>query len=204
MSLTRRGFCASMLGGLGAAGAWADAPSGDAVIRAAAGTSEIVVTTTCRLAGAIHSLTWAGQEFIDSVDHGRQLQSASSFDCARREPFWAECYNPTEAGSRRDGAGSTSSSKLLALTAHGNELITTTQMAFWLAPGETSDQKPALNPGILSQHLVRKHVRIGVPNWPHALRYDVTFTVPTGERHRLAQFEAVTGYMPTVFSRVVA
>ena len=53
---------------------------GDAVIRAPFGGSEIVVTTTARLAGAIHSVRWKGKEFIDSADHGRQLQSASSFD----------------------------------------------------------------------------------------------------------------------------
>ena len=76
------------------------APSnGNAVIRAKAGPSEIVITTTNRLAGAIHSLTWNGKEFIDSTDHGRQLQSASNFDCGK--DLVAETFNPTEAGSRR-------------------------------------------------------------------------------------------------------
>ncbi|SVC63015.1 uncharacterized protein METZ01_LOCUS315869, partial [marine metagenome] len=55
------------------------AVSGDAQIRAKSGSSEIVITTTSRLAGAIHSLTWNGREFIDSADHGRQLQSAANF-----------------------------------------------------------------------------------------------------------------------------
>ena len=50
---------------------------GHAVIRAPAHGSEIVITTTPRLAGAIHSLTWNGKEFIDSFDHGRQMQSAA-------------------------------------------------------------------------------------------------------------------------------
>ena len=79
------------------------AVSGDAQIRAKAGPSEIVITTTSRLAGAIHSLTWNGREFIDSADHGRQLQSASNFDAGSR--ITGETYNPTEAGSRFDGAG---------------------------------------------------------------------------------------------------
>ena len=57
-----------------------DQPSGHAVIRAKAGPSEIVITTTPRLAGAIHSVAWNGKEFIDSTDHGRQLQSAANFD----------------------------------------------------------------------------------------------------------------------------
>ena len=72
-------------------------PAGNATIRAPLGESEIVITTTARLAGAIHSLTWNGQEFIDSFDHGRQLQSASNFGVDG--PFAPETFNPTAAGS---------------------------------------------------------------------------------------------------------
>ena len=74
--------------------------SGDAVIRAQAGKSELVIKTTTRLAGAIDSLTWDGKEFINSTDHGRQLQSASNLDAG--SPISDETYNPTEAGSRDD------------------------------------------------------------------------------------------------------
>jgi len=176
------------------------AVDGDATIRAKAGPSEIVVTTTGRLAGAIHSVRWNGVEFIDSFDHGRQMQSACSFDCAK-PGFHAECYNPTEAGSRRDGRGATSTSQLLRLKAEGNVLETTTRMAFWLAPGEKSEGKPALNTATLSDHRVTKRVQIGEAGLPHAIRYDVTFHVPAGETHALAQFEALTGYMPAEFSK---
>ncbi|HWB08032.1 MAG TPA: hypothetical protein VG826_02220 [Pirellulales bacterium] len=160
-----------------------------------------MITTTDRLAGAIHSLTWNGKEFIDSFDHGRQLQSAASFDCARPGEFWAECYNPTEAGSQADGAGEKSSSKLLRLRAQDAELETLTQMAFWLAPGETSSGRPALNEAVLSRHLVKKRVRIGYQELPHIVDYEVVFTVPPGERHSYAQFEALTGYMPPEFGK---
>jgi hypothetical protein len=174
-------------------------PDGNAVIRGQAGAGEIVITTTSRLAGAIHSLKWQGQEFIDSVDHGRQLQSAASFDCALARPFWAECFNPTEAGSRDDGAGTKSSSRLLEIHAAGAELRTTTQMAFWLAPGEKSAGRPALNEQTLSRHRVLKKVHIGYKNLPNVIDYQVTFTVPKDERHTYAQFEALTGYMPPEF-----
>jgi hypothetical protein len=183
------------------AGEPVSAPSGNASIRGKAGGSEIVITTTDRLAGAIHSLTWGGKEFIDSVDHGRQLQSAASFDCALPNEFCAECYNPTEAGTRADGAGETSSSKLLRIHAEGPELRTTTQMAFWLAPGETSERRPALNDSVLSNHLVSKRVRVGYKNFRNVIEYDVAFTLPRGERHTCAQFEALTGYMPPDFGR---
>jgi hypothetical protein len=177
------------------------APSGNAVIRGKAGGSEIVITTTERLAGAIHSLTWNGQEFIDSADHGRQLQSAASFDHGAARDFWAECFNPTEAGSRADGAGRKSSSRLLKIRADGNELTTTTQMAFWLAPGEKSAGRLALNEKVLSDHLLTKRVRIGYQKLANVLDYQVTFTVPVGEKHRYAQFEALTGYMPPEFNK---
>ncbi len=173
---------------------------GNAVIRGPAGGAEIVMRTTDRLAGAIDSLTWGGKEFVDSADHGRQLQSASSFGTAGRA-FWAECYNPTEAGSRDDGAGPKSSSRLLKLHAAGRELTTTTRMAFWLAPGEKSSGHPALNDTVLSKVTLTKRVTIGTKALPNALDTEVTFTVPPGEKHTYAQFEALTGYMPPTFAR---
>ncbi|MEO2021409.1 MAG: hypothetical protein ABGX05_06240 [Pirellulaceae bacterium] len=173
--------------------------SGDIVIRAAAGNSEIAITTTNRLAGAIHSLTWNGQEFINSSDHGRQLQSAANFDAG--STIRNETYNPTEAGSRRDGAGPRSSSKLLSM-AHGKHwLQSTSQMAFWLAPGDRSGNHLAKNTTIRSRHLLTKRVEIGYRQMPHVIRYQVTFHVPAGEQHQVAVFEALTGYMPASFSR---
>jgi hypothetical protein len=172
---------------------------GDATIRGPALGSEIVIRTTSRLAGAIDSLTWNGREFIDSFDHGRQLQSAASFDCSRDGEFWAERYNPTEAGSRRDGAGATSTSRLLSIRAEGAELRTTVQPAFWLTPEEASSGRPALNNRTLSDHRIAKHVRIGYEKLANIVDYHVTFTVPAGERHRFGQFEALTGYMPAEF-----
>ena len=171
---------------------------GNATIRAKAGSSEIVITTTKRLAGAIHSLTWNGREFIDSADHGRQLQSASNLDCAT--PITGETYNPTEAGSRLDGAGGSSTSRLLHWRLGPATLQATTRMAFWLAPGEDSGGNPAKNTTILSDHLVTKRVSIGDRNLPHVIAYDVTFSLPLGERHTHAVFEALTGYMPPAFS----
>ena len=174
---------------------------GDATIRGRAGDSDIVITTTSRLSGAVHSLTWGGREFIDSVDHGRQLQSACSFDCGKSGEFWPEAYNPTEAGSRADGAGPTSTGRLLGILPAGDRLLTVTRMAYWLAPSEESSGRPAINTAKLSDHLLTKRLAVGVPGFPHAIDYRVTFTVPPGERHTLAQFEAVTGYMPADFSR---
>ena len=59
--------------------------------------------------------------------------------------------------------------------------------------------RPALNEKILSDHRVSKHVVIGYKQLDNVIDYQATFTVPEGEQHRFAQFEALTGYMPAEF-----
>lgn len=194
MELTR-----ALIGLMAIASSLPAATTGDAIIRAPAGQSEIVITTTTRLAGAIHSLTWDGCEFINSTDHGRQLQSACSFDNTTTAN--AETFNPTEAGSRRDHVGPSSTSRLLELAADNNHLRTRTQMAFWLAPGERSEGQLARNTNTLSDYVLTKDVRIGYGRWSQALDYRVTFSVPADARHTSAQFEALTGYLPPEFSQ---
>jgi hypothetical protein len=176
----------------------APVPDANATIRAATGKSEIVIKTTARTAGAIDSLTWNRREFINTFDHGRQLQSASNLDCGT--PITAETFNPTEAGSRLDRRGANSTSVLLNLRATGNELKTTIRMAFWLAPGQKSGTNLAKNTTLCSDHLLTKRVKIGYKNLPNVIAYDVTFTVPLGEWHTHSVFEALTGYMPPEFS----
>jgi hypothetical protein len=179
-----------------------DAVSGEATIRARAGTSELIIRTTTRLAGAIDSLRWNGKEFINSVDHGRQLQSACNLDCGT--PITAETYNPTEAGSRDDGVGPLSSSRLIRLRAEGAVLETTAKMAFWLKPGQRSGNNLAKNTTVLSEHLLTKKVTIGFRDLPQVVEYVATFTLPAGEKHSQAVFEAVTGYLSPEFSRFLA
>jgi hypothetical protein len=60
---------------------------------------------------------------------------------------------------------------------------------------------PSRNTQKLSEHILTKRVQIGSGDLPHAIEYDVVFTLPKGETHRYAQFEGVTGYMPPEFSR---
>jgi hypothetical protein len=181
-----------------------DAPNGDAEIRGEFRGSSIRIRTTQRLAGAIDSIEWNGKEFIDSYDHGRQLQSASSFDAGQNAPFWSERFNPTEAGSSRDGVGNKSTSKLLQIDVEPNRLRTKIEAAFWLAPGESSGGFSAVNQKERSNHIIAKDVHIGLESnghrFPNVIDYRVTFHVPTGESHRFAQFEALTGYMPPEFS----
>ncbi len=149
-------------------------------------------------------MQWKGKEFIDSVDHGRELQSAASFDAGSKEPFWAERYNPTEAGSRRDGIGQQSSSRLLSMQSTETSLQSKVQMAFWLAPGEESFGRPAINTKVLSDVTLEKRVHLGYRDMPNVIDYSVVFHLPLSERHQYAQWEALTGYMPEEFSEFFA
>lgn len=169
--------------------------AGRVAIRGAFRDSEIVVGTSARVAGAIDSLTWNGMEFINSYDHGRELQSASTFN------NWAECFNPTEAGSQDDDTGPASSSRLLSLKIDGQSLTTQTRMAFWLAPGETSPSCPgmqAVNRDVLSDHVLIKTVTIGADGLPNVIKHDLTFRVPND--YDSAVFQALNAYMPAHFS----
>lgn len=174
-------------------------PSGDAELRTVIDGEPMILTTTSRLAGAVHSIRWKNREFIDSFDHGRQLQSALSLDAMSDEPYWAERFNPTEAGSRRDGDGNQTTSRLLAIESNATELRTTTQMAFWLAPDEMSSDRSALNTTILSEHLLHKRIRLNAYADPRVIEVSNTFELAANEQHRLAQFEVLTGYMPQGF-----
>ncbi len=178
--------------------AQAPAVSGDAELSGMIGGKPLVIRTTSRLAGAIDSIKWDGVEFIDSHDHGRQLQSALNADVDG--VFHVECYNPTEAGSVVDALGPKSTSRLEFLSVKDGVLSTRSRMAFWLAPGMSSHGHLAQNTTLLSNHVLNKKVRIGRPGMDHVLDYKVTFTVPADRPHKYLQFEALTGYMPWSFS----
>jgi len=174
--------------------------SGGVIIQAPAGDSEIVIKTTSRTAGAIESLQWGGKEFIDNADHGRELQTCWNGN-AGVEPIADETFNPTEAGSLDDGAGTNSSSRLLELQAHGKQLETFSQPAFWLNPSETSGGKPARNKTIVSDDHLRKQVVIGVTNLPHAIDCHLTVSLAPGDHNTRCVIEALTGYMPPEFDQ---
>src|SRR5437763_4350047 len=88
--------------------------NGNATISAPALGQQLSVSTSSQYAGAVSSIKWGNKEFINNWDHGRQLQLNIQFF----NRFI--CYNPYEAGSFEDGKSSTSTAKLLSLTASGN------------------------------------------------------------------------------------
>lgn len=157
--------------------------------------SDIVVSTSSRTAGAIDSLTWAGTQFVNAYDHGRELQSAVSFD------NYGECLNPTEAGSDRDRTGARSTSLLISLQLGPDWLQTRSQMAYFFGPGESHGNCPkgrAAYTSPRSDEVLTKRVTIGVAGVANAISYRATFSSP--HRYTSAVFEAVTAYMPPEFS----
>lgn len=168
------------------------APIADAAtITSRPGASAYIRIETCpRFAGAICSLV-AGRtkhavaEHVNISDHGRQCQSAISLD------YQGEGRNPTEAGSMRDGAGPTSTSKLLYEIVDGQRLHTQTQMAYWYP---WQGQK-------LSNYVLEKRVQIGYAGMDNVIEYLTEYSIPRGEVAGHAVFEALTCYMPTYFSQ---
>jgi len=157
--------------------------------------SAFKITMESRFGSAISSLTWRGKEFINSFDHGRELQSAVSFN------GWGECFNPTEAGSAADGTGGTTTSLITRWVVAKTSIMTTSRMAFWLAPGSTSIGCPhgmhAMNTSPVSDITLTKKVQIAPDGVLNAIDHTVTFHIPRAFRH--AVFAALTAYIPPEF-----
>jgi hypothetical protein len=155
----------------------------------------VMVTATARSAGAIESLQWGGVEFLDSNDHGRDLQSAISFDNL------GECDNPTEAGASWDGnRPQTTSSRLQRGVVVENVLRTSSHMAYWVRKGHHSETcgKP-LNDGAsspVSSTRLSKTVRF-LPGYDNVLEHRITFDL--ARPRASAVIEVLTAYMPDRF-----
>jgi hypothetical protein len=158
-----------------------------------------------RFAGAISSLTYRGVEYVDTADHGREIQSAIQLDGL------GECDNPNEAGSRADGRSLTSSSILNVYTTSNNVLHTETRPAYWLSP-YSSYGRPcnpnlpyprnqisnAQNTTVLSNYTISRTTSFYGPSIPNLLNVDVSFTIP--ENRASSNAEALTGYLPASFN----
>jgi hypothetical protein len=179
----------------------ARAANGDFKIEEPALGSTIQLETSARFAGAVSSLTFRGKQFVDTRDHGRELQSASSFD------DFGECFNPTEAGSVADRDKPTTTSKLLAAKVGPNWVATHTDMAFWLPPGydykhqcgHSPTATRAVNNTLTGGHILDKRIELGEGGEANVISDRVTYTVP--EAHSSGTFEAATIYTPMDFSK---
>ncbi|XP_063448261.1 uncharacterized protein LOC134727801 [Mytilus trossulus] len=85
----------------------------------------IYIGSSTRTGGAVDSLTWNNKEFINSRDHGRQMQMACNTN------KYHECYNPTEAGGLFDHTRPTTHTHIDWVHVHGNVMESLVYQAFW-------------------------------------------------------------------------
>lgn len=180
--------------------------NGNATISA----GEISVSTSSQFGGAVSSIKFRGKEFINDWDHGRQLSPNYQFF----NRFI--CYNPYETGSLDDGNKSTSTSKLLSLSASGNQLDSVTQMAWYYSTFVESAKPedycgdptkwlplprgPYKTP--LSDYKVHKTVTIGtvgLANIPNVIEYATEVFIPEAVQRGINNPTAV---LPFDFSSV--
>jgi alpha-tubulin suppressor-like RCC1 family protein len=155
------------------------------------------VGTSSQYGGGISSIHWAGKEFINNWDHGRQM--APNFQYFNR----FQCFNPYETGSWYDGKDPGTSSVLLSLSASGNRLESRTQMAWYLRersslipedfcgnPADWLCRDNQINPslgngapcppytGPLSDYVLHKIVTIGFAGIPNVIEYLFEIYIP--------------------------
>jgi hypothetical protein len=148
----------------------------------------ITVATAARFGGAIASLRWNGKQFVNTQDHGREIQTAWQGNDA------GECFNPTEAGSANDGIGLGTTSKVLSTTVTDTSITTVSDPAFWLTPGQTSvfcqfnprrrsswEGGRAVNRTSVSSSIIKKRINIGYLDMPTVLVYDSEITLAPDE-----------------------
>jgi alpha-tubulin suppressor-like RCC1 family protein len=158
--------------------------NGDATISAPALGHTLSVGTSSQFGGGISSIKWANKEFINNWDHGRQM--APNFQYFNR----FQCFNPYETGSWYDGKDPGTTSVLLSLTASGNTLESSTQMAWYLR------ERNSLNPldfcgdpanwiepcppylGPLSDYILHKTVTIGYGGISNVIEYLFEVYIP--------------------------
>lgn len=173
--------------------------NGNATISAPALGHTLSVSTSNQFAGAVSSIKWAGKEYINNWDHGRQLQLNSQFF----NRFI--CYNPYEAGGFDDAMLPTSSSKLLSFNASGNRIEATTQMAWYYRFRESLNPEDYCgNPaqwlpcppytGPLSDYRAHKTVTLGFAGIPNAIEYLTEQFVPEPVQKGLNNLTAVVNY----------
>jgi len=203
-TVTRAGAITAILGALFWAAPFtrAQVVNGNATISGSAFGQSLTVSTSTQFAGSVTSIKWAGKEFVNNWDRGRQLQQNLQFF----NRF--ECYNPYEAGSLYDSLNQPTTSKLLSLSANGNTLTSSTQMAWYLHQRESYDVRdgcgdpslwispvPPYIPGKpLSDYKVTKRVTIGYAGIPNVIEYITDFFIPEPVLKGINNITAVLNY----------
>ncbi|KAK7114011.1 uncharacterized protein [Littorina saxatilis] len=163
----------------------------------------LFVSASARMGAAVDSLVWNNHEFINSWDHGRELQMAMNFI-----PH-GECFNPTEAGGRDDSQTAVTNTHTQSVHASGITLSTTVLPAFWLRAVHAMpptrhcrNGKSAMNTENTYRHPFSKKVTLQCPGVSQpCLHFRSTFTIAgTIPSYTTLQMEAPTGYLTGDFT----
>lgn len=172
--------------------------------------SELKMISAPNYAGAFSSMTYRGQEYINSEDHGRLFQGAIAFNNRY------ECNNPTQAGAGKDEKNfrKRSSSKRLSAIIGENFYQVSTQMAYYLRPNQKCtipdngiqgylktpfnikskvDNKTRLSDVIYSQKTVWDNDK-----FPNIAYISISYDIPTPQKS--AVVEALTIHSPPSFT----
>lgn len=179
-------------------------------------------TMTIRTCGdldgsAVCSFKLNGVEYVDTADHGREMQSAVSF----REVnglIPTEQNNPTEAGSMCDGKNynlSSSVKQAIRVTQPNGIIRTTTTMAYWhprpadptiIEPSNVSASVICKTDGTrktVSNWVIDKALELVDGTFAPYLQYDVTMrSINPEPAHPIGQFEFFTIYSPLSMNSV--
>lgn len=156
--------------------------------------STIRVRATARSAGAIDLVSWNGQQFVDSTDHGRMMQVAWTGHST------TPCINPTEAGSALDLYGQSTQSVLLSHTQPTSKTFSTSVLpAYWSPIGQIT---PCVAPYTSqpSDYPFAKTVSVGLGPLGLQNVIQIASTIITPRFVDNVGIEAITGYMPAEFS----
>jgi hypothetical protein len=151
--------------------------------------SVLAVTVSARDGGAVCSLVYRGKELVNDFDHGRQLQVAWSYNDAD------EAYNPTEAGSDRDGKGAQSTSQLRSVRVESNTVRTVSHPAYWRHTSLAEQYRK--NTALITKDTLSKQITLGCNGDPHVLVFDTQITLSTeltGPQMTSLRIEAPTLY----------
>lgn len=157
--------------------------------------------------GSIVSMTFRGKQYVNNdngkeVDYGRQIQSAVTYD------EMGECFNPTEAGGRYDKGMERSSSKLLSVKTTERTLETTTDMAFWMLPGDmhakgcgsSGKGNIAKNKAIREGYILKKKITAGNSKNDNIIKFETIFESPVVNKS--GRFEPMSIHLTNEFQRV--
>lgn len=168
------------------------------------GADQLTLTSAPKFAGAISSMVFRGQEYINSADHGRLMQGAIAYNGR------FECLNPTQGGGSRDSGnlgGRSTSVRGHSFVSPDGFMEVTTRMAYWLRPG-MSCTIPGLvtnggrsrvdNRSRLSGDVYKIIHNFGLNGRPHVVSVDISYSI--ARTYQSAVVEALTIYTPPQFN----